>query len=324
MLHHTYVSGSPPISVLIATRNRARLLETTLLSLCRLSLCHSQWEVIVVDNGSQDGTSSILSNFLNCLPLTVLYEPTQGKCCALNRAIRVARGGILAFTDDDVKVSSAWLSEIYRASSQWVNDKIFCGPICPIYPLGTPSWLQEEPYASLAYGRFVLSAPEGPIRGLPFGANFAVRANALKGLQFSEELGPKGINYRIGGETELLRRLVTQGLRVIYIPSCAVRHIVGAHQTKSSWLLKRSFCYGRGRQYLAGIGQNKDLVFGFPRAAIVSLQKAITQFARSTSQGKRARCSAGSRLAYLLGVLYEYRLMARQLSRHTDSHEEEC
>jgi len=307
--------SSPDISVLIATRDRDRLLESTLLSFCKQTLSNKQWEVIVVDNGSQDETRKALSCFLNRLPLTVLYESTPSKTRALNRAMQIARGRMFAFTDDDVEVCSTWLAEIYRASSEWATDKIFCGPIHPIYPPGTPPWLMAPPYSGYAYGRFELGATEGPIGKLPFGANFAVRADTMENVRFCVEVGPSGRTYRIGGETELLQRLTSRGLRVIYLPSCSVNHFIRRCQVREMWLYKRSFCYGRGMQYLHGNGQDKDLVLGLPRRGIVLLQTLAKRFARSVFRGKHERYNAGSQLAYMLGVLYEHRLKAHQLLR---------
>ncbi|HNJ39131.1 MAG TPA: glycosyltransferase, partial [Acidobacteriota bacterium] len=62
------------LSVLIATRNRARLLGPTLASLARQEMNGLRWEVIVIDNNSTDDTPQIVEQARRTLPLVLLFE----------------------------------------------------------------------------------------------------------------------------------------------------------------------------------------------------------------------------------------------------------
>src|SRR5262249_47413690 len=137
-------------SVLIATRNRGPLLERTLNHLKRQELAEIHWELIVVDNGSTDNTASVLARASEQLPLIVIHESHPGKNVALNRALAVARGNLLVFTDDDVEPSSQWLLSLFSASRRWIGWSIFCGPIYPDYPAKAPLWLRNSRYADVA------------------------------------------------------------------------------------------------------------------------------------------------------------------------------
>src|SRR5207253_10719441 len=91
------------ISVIVATYNRAALLNECLDHLRRQRFEPGD-ELIVVDNGSTDDTFAVIRRHqcLSAVPLRHLEEATPGKSRALSRAIAVASGDLLAFTDDDV------------------------------------------------------------------------------------------------------------------------------------------------------------------------------------------------------------------------------
>ena len=93
-------------SIVICTRNRAQDLAATLRSLNRLQMPDGRsGEVVVVDNGSSDHTAKVIAEaraFLT-LPLVAATEPECGLGAARNRGLRLARGEIIAWTDDDVR-----------------------------------------------------------------------------------------------------------------------------------------------------------------------------------------------------------------------------
>src|SRR5208283_4613883 len=114
------------VSVILCTYNRCRLLPTALNSLA-LSRVPAElaWEVLVVDNNSRDGTREVVEHFCRQHPgrFRYLLEAELGKSHALNAAIREARGGILAFVDDDVRVEPAWLANLTAplCDGSWVG-----------------------------------------------------------------------------------------------------------------------------------------------------------------------------------------------------------
>jgi|RhiMethySRZTD1v2_1073278.scaffolds.fasta_scaffold123976_3 L-malate glycosyltransferase len=239
------------LSLIIATRNRARSLESTLERLWRQQPEGACWEVIVVDNGSVDDTPQVIERASKRLPIVALYEPAPGINRSLNRALDAARGDLLVFTDDNVEPSPGWLGELYRASRERNGYNIFCGPIVPNYPEGTPDWLTSHRFSVMAFGSWSFDKPEGELRVTPCGANYAIRASALGRLRFRADLGAQQKRSPLGGETELLHRLFRRGERVIYVPTAVVGHDVQERQTRLGWLFNRAFRYGRGRGFLA-------------------------------------------------------------------------
>jgi glycosyltransferase involved in cell wall biosynthesis len=98
----------PKVSVIIPTYNRARIVGEAIDSV--LSQSYDDFELIVVDDGSTDGTEKLVASYLP--RLTYLYQEHQGVSAARNRGIATARGEYLAFLDSD----DLWLKD--KLSSQ--------------------------------------------------------------------------------------------------------------------------------------------------------------------------------------------------------------
>ncbi len=96
------ISTRPALSAIICAYDRADLLNLTLESLCRQTLPRDQFEVVVVDDGSKDGTRDVVRAFEPRLPLRYSYQRNAGLASARNHGIFVARGDILLFFEDDV------------------------------------------------------------------------------------------------------------------------------------------------------------------------------------------------------------------------------
>ena len=105
------------LSIIIPTKNRARLVQTLLNSVRELvGLDKFQPQIIVGDNNSQDETSEVLHTIAKNfpLPLTLLKVTERGKSAVMNEASRVAHGDVLAFLDDDVVVQANWLCAVQQ------------------------------------------------------------------------------------------------------------------------------------------------------------------------------------------------------------------
>src|SRR5207247_4647999 len=106
-------------SVIVATRNRSALLEQTLDALSRQDWPPERLEIIVADNGSVDDTRTVVQaqsarGISNRPAVRYLTVETPGKSHAVNAALAIARGEILAFTDDDVRPDPEWVRQIVK------------------------------------------------------------------------------------------------------------------------------------------------------------------------------------------------------------------
>jgi len=241
--------GKCDISVVVATRNRAQMLEGLLKTLQSQRLDGATLEVIIVNNGSTDETEAVLARDWD-LNMVCLHEPVAGKSRALNRALPEIRGRLVVFTDDDITASDEWLLSLLRARQRHAFATVFCGPIIPQFPSGTPTWLWQHPLCMALFAQFTPDIPEGllPSEMLPFGPNFAVQASAMKTLEYRLDLGPSQENGpMLGEDTDFARRLREQGEDILYVPDAFVNHLVGPEKIESSWIFTRAFYMGRSR-----------------------------------------------------------------------------
>ncbi len=134
------------ISVILSTYNRFKTLAITLQSLCQQETDGSfDYEIIVVDNNSQDQTKETIESFAKeNSKIYYVFEPKQGISNARNAGINNATGEILSFTDDDVIVDSNWLTIFVKFFEEFQCDGIG-GRVLPIYPNNTPQWVKDHP-----------------------------------------------------------------------------------------------------------------------------------------------------------------------------------
>jgi glycosyltransferase involved in cell wall biosynthesis len=105
------MTGAPFLSVVIPTFNRTESLIGCLGRLAAQSYPRSRIEVVVVDDGSTDGTQDAVVRFAaeSGLPVSCLRQAHSGPAAARNAGARNTRGEILAFTEDDVEPDRQWL-----------------------------------------------------------------------------------------------------------------------------------------------------------------------------------------------------------------------
>ncbi len=106
------VTDLPFFSVIIPTHNRLALLRQTLDCLAQQSYPPERYEVIVVDNGSVDGTSVYLHNLVQQNRIHAIRQAPLGPAIARNVGANAARGDIFAFTDDDCLPDPHWLAAL--------------------------------------------------------------------------------------------------------------------------------------------------------------------------------------------------------------------
>ena len=121
------------ITVILTARNDADALRDCLTSLTRIRYPADRHEILVVDNGSTDGSAEVIGEF----PVTYLFEPRVGVSRARNRGIEMSRGEILAFTDPDCTVSTGWLGGLVQ---RFRDSRVGCvaGGIVPYPPRTLP------------------------------------------------------------------------------------------------------------------------------------------------------------------------------------------
>lgn len=105
------------LSVIIATYNRKHELEELFKSLKQQTLPHDHYEVIVVDDGSTDGTDAFIEDIKVQMPFTVRYffQQNRGPGNARNLGMQKAGGDIFIFIDSDCLTPSHYLQTVHDA-----------------------------------------------------------------------------------------------------------------------------------------------------------------------------------------------------------------
>ena len=235
------------ISVLVCTYNRAERLRRMLKSLREAMVPDdSSWEVILVDNNSDDDTRFVFEEFQKHYESRIRYvfEEKRGISHARNRGIKEARGEIIAFTDDDVIVDKYWIQNIEKAFKE--NDNVACvgGKILPIWEVSQPKWLKPNLYNYLGlldYGNSVTYLDSPNI----WGANFAVKSEMFKKYgRFDSNLGRIPRKLYSGEETEFLQRLQNAKEIILYHPLSIIYHCVSADKISKRYFRKWRFDEG--------------------------------------------------------------------------------
>ena len=186
------------------------------------------YEVLVVDNGSTDGTRSLVEQLAPDypVPLRYVYEGAQGKSHALNAGIRLARGRILAFTDDDLVTTSRWLRRLWMCFVEEQADAV-TGKILPLWTAERPAWLTDDALrlgetGCLDYGDRRLHRKQRPGHNLRWvGGNLAIRRDVV------ERVGGYDVRMIRAQDTEYYWRCIRQGLAVVYEPAALAYHTLG-------------------------------------------------------------------------------------------------
>src|SRR4029450_12698608 len=114
-------------------------------SLAQMEAPGLNWEVLVVDNNSNDETAAVVLSRVAGYPapLRYLFEGRQGKSNALNTGMAATDADIIAFTDDDVRIPPDWLTRT-RAAFDTFNCDYVGGRVYPWWEAAPPRWLPSS------------------------------------------------------------------------------------------------------------------------------------------------------------------------------------
>jgi len=261
--------GAPQVdvSVILCTYNRAARLQATLESFTRLVYPPSlAWELLVVDNNSNDQTRNVIQQFAATANFCVRYvfEGTQGRSAAMNAGIAVARGQIIVFTDDDILLHPGWLYSLKRTFDEY-DCVAVGGKIVPTWNHPKPDWLEMEDQQAVA--NFDLGDDFKQIHISPMGANSAFRKDVFSkyGL-FRLDLGIRGSTHTITcDDTEFGLRLMRAGEKIIYCPAAIIYHPVDPDRATKRYFLSWYYYNGVSLTRTAGLPDFGVFYFGVPR-----------------------------------------------------------
>ena len=129
------------ISVLIITRNRAKMLANCLDSIAAQTRMPD--EVIVVDNASSDNTKKVALSFKRKLPMVYTYERQIGMPYARNKGIKETSGTLLLMLDDDCEADKFWVERMEKSHQKYPDAWVIQGRTNSLPPTKIYSLLAE-------------------------------------------------------------------------------------------------------------------------------------------------------------------------------------
>lgn len=226
------------VSIIVCTHRNPDLLAKTLESLSRQSINKELLEIIVVDNNSQDNTANVVASYPS---VRYLLEEKLGLSHARNAGIKIARGDIIAFIDDDAEASPDWAQALLRIYDSIPQVWAVGGKVLPIWDAEQPLWLTEEHHRFLSLVEWGQAAR--PLRWPEriIGTNCSFRRGVFEDIgYFNTDLG------RLGGlllsleDTEIQQRIHQTAHLVYYSPEATVYHHVPAGRMTKEYLSKRT------------------------------------------------------------------------------------
>jgi glycosyltransferase involved in cell wall biosynthesis len=303
---------TPSVSVIVATRNRRQLLAQTLEALSRQTGLARGFEIVVADNGSTDDTSAVVTETARASGAAVVYlsVATPGKSHAVNAALAVARGDLLAFTDDDVRPEPEWLARLVEALERPGVDFV-AGRVLPTWETIPPAWMSPALYGVLAIpdnGTTPMDITSLSSGVMPIGANMAVNrrvVDRIGGLRV--DLGKLEGTLRTGEDHEFFLRMLGAGFHGRYEPRALVHHWVPAERLEREYFQRWLFQNGRDVARLeSSYPSASHRLLGVPRYRWSEAASDLIAWVRSTAGRDDARrFAAGGRLRWLIGYLRE-------------------
>lgn len=293
-------------SLAICTHNHRAALQQTLAELYALSNPSSDWELLIIDNASSDGTSEwlMLGTWqLHSIPCRSVQEGALGVANARNRALQEAQGEYVVFLDDDETPEKDWLQQIEQLIDAY-HPAAIGGRICAQLPGPRPGWLSNQLLGFLGeldYGPEIqsLTKPSTPI----FTGNAAFhRQTVLDAGGFDATLGRRGSLQSGGEDTELYRRLIAAEKTILWAPKAVIHHRI------EPWKLHRGYFlqlhYRQGRMEGArkrGANSRIPQLYLYPQVARAYGRALATRLRQGANHSLRLEMNAAYFTGYMLG-----------------------
>lgn len=114
----------PFFSIIMPSFNRAHVLPRAIEMV--LSQTFTDYELIIVDDGSSDNTKERIAGLVNDPKVIYFYQENKGVCSARNHGAKCAKGEYLVFLDSDDEVTSCWLNDFYTCIQSENYSLVFC------------------------------------------------------------------------------------------------------------------------------------------------------------------------------------------------------
>jgi len=286
----------PAISIIAPVYNDEKYIRVLLKSLMEQDYPRDQVEIIIVDNGSQDGSREIVKEYRATL---LVEDKIQSSYAARNQGIDRARHDILAFIDSDCKANSQWLKEGVKALEPESVD-LAGGKVEFIFSSRKTA---GEYCDSLRHFNFEKTIKEQKATGA---GNLFVKSYVFAKVgKFSDQV-------KSGGDFQWTRQAVESGFNLVFADKAVVYH-----PTRTAWVLtQKSLRVGIGmipvwlkrKRTITGMIKSVGRLFLPP--SVRSIEEEISENGTPDMLNKKRRmwwvtylCNAATGLGGILGLI---------------------
>lgn len=248
---HTGAASTPEISVVIPSFNRLPSLQRVLTALAGQTVPQGVFEVVVVSDGSTDGTDAYLAARATPIPVHAISQPNQGPAAARNAGVDAARARLVLFLDDDVVPAPALVERHLAAHRRHGDDVVVLGPMLTPADHHMSPWVAYE--QAMLYKQY-----DAMCAGVwaPTARQFYT-GNASVARHHVLEAGGFDTDFVRAEDVELGYRLAARGLDFVFDPEAAGNHY--AERSYASWQ-RTPYLYGRNAVIFAREGGQRWLV----------------------------------------------------------------
>lgn len=241
------------VSLIICTYNGKSRLEPTLSSVIRQNVSPGlAWELLIIDNSSNDGTAEYCKEFLerSCQGIAwrVIGEPVPGLSHARRNGVLNALYEYVVFCDDDNWLNLDFVQLVYGIMEESPEIGVLGGAGIPVLQIAKPEWFD-------AYSKSYAVGLQDPASGVIYGAGMAIRKSVLVDLYSkgfaSFLLDRRGNDLVSGGDNEICLWYQYLGYKIYFDQRLKFKHFVPASRLTMEYLLRRATGKGKTEALLA-------------------------------------------------------------------------
>ena len=240
-----------PFTVAICTLNRLRYLKPAVTEVLAQLVPFPQGRLLVVDNGSSDGTDAYLHDLREAEEkVLIAREARTGTYFARRRAIQEGQGDYLVFLDDDAVPRPGWLSAMLEELTAPNVGVVGC-TIEPLWEVPRPKWLsdrlmREIPVYTIDEDRRSTRFPFYP-PSISLGLRLNACARLFAGAERRDDypLGRKGtahdrpMDLIAGEDSDLVEIYARNGFDVVFSGRATVMHTVPESRVDPLWYVRK-------------------------------------------------------------------------------------
>lgn len=259
----------PQVSVLIPVYNDIDRVGLCIEKLRAMAFPQDKYEVIIIDNGSSDGTYELLHKLVSDLDdkaFRLIQCLSPGSYAARNEGLKLAQGEFVAFTDSDCLVSENWLQSLLDCWRAQNGSVVVAGKVS----FFSDTNKNTEQSALDFENMFSMKQDQNAKNGK------CITANLFCTMELLEIHGGFNDRLKSGGDVEFSQRIVSAGGKVVYSEDSEVFH---PSRNKEELLIKRKRVVGGtwdAELSKAGIGRKLRFCVGLVKMFLGRTKKTFT------------------------------------------------